>query len=47
MSLYREFNRVAASRVLKIRHGRAMPPIVVDLGNLLGLIYRSDKGDRR
>jgi hypothetical protein len=44
MGMYREFNRFRSSRVLKIRQCRAMPPIVVELGNLLGLIYRSDKG---
>jgi hypothetical protein len=28
---------------LKVKHARLMPPVVVDLGDLVGLIYRSDK----
>jgi len=29
--------------MLKIRHSRLMPAVVVQLGELVGLIYRSDK----
>lgn len=44
LDLYRAFNRFDPSRVMKIRHSRVIPPIVVELGELVGLIYRSDKG---
>jgi hypothetical protein len=43
MTLYREFNRFGPSRVLRIRHSRPIPPVAVELGDLVGLIYRSDK----
>jgi hypothetical protein len=42
-ALYRTFNGFEASEVIRVRHPRVMPPIVVDLGELVGLIYRSDK----
>jgi hypothetical protein len=42
--LYRRFNRFSPSRTLKVAHRRVMPPVVVELGELVGLIYRSDKG---
>lgn len=44
MGLYRAFNRFRPSQVLRIRHTRLIPPVVVELGELMGLIYRSDKG---
>ncbi len=44
IDLYQAFNRFEPSRVMKIRHSRMIPPIVVELGELVGLIYRSDKG---
>jgi len=44
MDLYHAFNRFEPSRVMKIRHSRVIPPVVVELGELVGLIYRSDKG---
>ena len=44
-SLYRRFNRFGASRVVKVKHPRVMPPVVVELGPLAGLIYRSNKGE--
>ena len=43
MTLYREFNRFGPARVLRIRHPRMIPPVAVELGDLVGLIYRSDK----
>jgi hypothetical protein len=46
MALYREFNRFGPSRVLKLAQCRIIPPVVVELGELVGLIYRSDKGQR-
>ena len=42
--LYHAFNGFEPSRVMKIRHSRVIPPVVVELGELVGLIYRSDKG---
>ncbi len=43
-ALYREFNRFESSKFVTVQHSRVIPPIVVDLGELVGLIYRSDKG---
>ena len=43
VDLYHAFNRFGPSRVMKIRHSRVIPPVVVELGELVGLIYRSDK----
>ena len=43
-SLYRRFNQFDPERVFRIRHARVIPSVVVELGDLLGLIYRSDKG---
>ena len=42
--LYRRFTRFGPSRVVRVRHNRLIPPVVVELGDLVGLIYRSDKG---
>ena len=42
--LYHAFNGFAPSRVVKVHHSRVIPPVVVELGELVGLIYRSDKG---
>jgi len=44
IGLYHSFNRFGPSRVMKIRHSRTIPPVVVELGELVGLMYRSDKG---
>ena len=43
-ALYQAFNGFEPSRVVKVRHSRVIPPVVVELGELVGLIYRSDKG---
>lgn len=43
IGLYQAFNRFEPSRVMKIRHSRVIPPVVVELGELVGLIYRSEK----
>ena len=37
----------ANGRVMKVRHSRVMPPVVVQLGELVGLIYRSDREQPR
>ena len=42
--LYHAFNGFESSRVVKVHHPRVIPPVVVELGELVGLIYRSDKG---
>jgi len=44
IALYREFNGFAPERTLKVRHSRVIPAVVVGLGELMGVIYRSDKG---
>jgi hypothetical protein len=44
IELYRAFNRFGPSRVMTIDHFRVIPPVVVELGELVGLMYRSDKG---
>lgn len=44
VDLYQAFNGFGPSRVMKIRHSRLIPPVVVEVGELVGLIYRSDKG---
>jgi len=45
-ALYQAFNGFEPSRVEKVPHSRIIPPVVVELGELVGLIYRSDKGQR-
>ena len=44
-ALYRRFNGFGASQAIKVKHPRLMPPVVVELGPLAGLIYRSNKGE--
>jgi hypothetical protein len=44
IDLYRAFNRFGPSRMRIVDHVRVIPPIVVELGKLVGLMYRSDKG---
>lgn len=43
IGLYRAFNQFRPSQMLKVHHSRLMPAVVVQLGELVGLIYRSDK----
>lgn len=43
-TLYRQFNHVEASQSITVKHSRLIPSVVVDLGELVGVIYRSDKG---
>lgn len=43
MALYERFNRFGPSQVVRVRFPRVIPPVVVELGELAGLIYRSDK----
>jgi hypothetical protein len=44
MDLYQMFNRFEPSRVMRVRHPRLIPPVVMELGELAGVIYRSEKG---
>jgi hypothetical protein len=41
--LYQQFNRFSPGRYERVQHPRLMPPVVVELGELAGIIYRSDK----
>jgi hypothetical protein len=41
--LYRRFNRFPPGRHERIRHSRLIPPVTVELGELVGIIYRSRK----
>jgi hypothetical protein len=41
--LYRTFNRFEPDRIEHVHHSRLIPSVVVELGELAGLIYRSDK----
>lgn len=42
-NLYRQFNRFEPAQIERVHHPRLIPPVVVELGELAGLIYRSDK----
>jgi hypothetical protein len=42
-TLYQTFNGFAPTWMPTVRHSRLMPPVVVQLGELRALIYRSDK----
>jgi hypothetical protein len=44
IGLYHAFNGFEPSHVVKVHHPRVMPQVVVELGELVGLMYRSDKG---
>jgi hypothetical protein len=44
VGLYKRFNSFKPSQMIKVHHSRVMPPVVVQLGELVGLIYRSEKG---
>jgi hypothetical protein len=42
-SLYRQFTRLPARSLERVAHPRLMPPVVVELGQLAAVVYRSDK----
>jgi hypothetical protein len=44
VTLARSFYAYPPARAARVRHARWIPPVVVGLGDLLGLLYRSDKG---
>ncbi len=41
--LYRQFYRFAPARLQRLAYPRLAPPVVVALGELVGVIYSSDK----
>lgn len=43
IGLYRKFNRFPPSQIDRLAYNRVVPAVLVDLGELVGLIYRSDK----
>jgi len=44
IELYHAFNGFEPSHAVKVSHHRVIPPVVVELGELVGVMYRSDKG---
>ena len=42
-ALYRRFTRLPARSVQRVSHQRLVPPVVVELGRLVAVMYRSDK----
>src|SRR5262245_42094982 len=45
VALFKAFNRFAPSALVEVRTPR-IPPVLVELGEAVGLIYRSDKWQR-
>lgn len=45
-ALYRRFHQFDPERTVCVAHYRVMPPVVVQVGDLVGLMYRSDKWQR-
>lgn len=43
-TLYERFHRLEPTGTVTVRHPRVMPPVVVHLGTLVGVIYRSERG---
>jgi hypothetical protein len=41
--LFRRFNRFPPHHNERVHHNRLIPPVAVELGELAGIIYRSDK----
>ena len=42
-TLYQQFTRMPARSIERVAHARLMPPVVLELGRLAGLVYRSSK----
>jgi hypothetical protein len=42
-SLYQQFTRMPARSLERVSHARVMPPVVLEIGRLAGLVYRSSK----
>jgi hypothetical protein len=43
LALAQRFTRFPAQSIEQVVHARLMPPVVVELGRLAGLVYRSSK----
>ena len=41
--LYQQFTRMPARSIERVAHARLMPPVVIEIGRLAGLVYRSNK----
>jgi hypothetical protein len=41
--LYQQFTRMPARSIERVAHARLMPPVVIEIGRLAGLVYRSSK----
>lgn len=44
MELYTAFRGFRPTEVQRVEHPRLIPPVVIDLGELVGLVYRAEKG---
>ena len=42
-SLYQQFTQMPARSIERVAHARLMPPVVLEIGRLAGLVYRSSK----
>ena len=42
-TLYQQFTRMPARSIERVAHARLMPPVVLEIGRLAGLVYRSSK----
>jgi hypothetical protein len=42
-TLYQQFTQMPARSIERVAHTRLMPPVVLELGRLAGLVYRSSK----
>lgn len=42
-ALYRQFARLPARSLQRMAYARVVPPVLVDLGQLMAVVYRSDK----
>jgi hypothetical protein len=42
-ALYQRFTRLPARSIERVTHARLVPPVVVEIGQLAGLVYRSSK----
>ena len=42
-TLYQRFTRMPARSIERVAHARLMPPVVIEIGRLAGLVYRSNK----
>jgi Transglutaminase-like superfamily len=42
-TLYQRFTRMPARSIERVAHARLMPPVVLEIGRLAGLVYRSSK----